>query len=69
MGALGALCLGLGLSLVVLGILRLLQFEWPTSSRGSWSWLAYLIALVVTIGFAALAITRINKDSLNKEPK
>ncbi len=69
MGAIGALCLGLGLSLVVLGLLRLMQFEWTTSARGSWSWLAYLIALVVTVGFAALAISRINRNSLNKEPK
>ena len=69
MGAIGALLLGLGLSLVVLGLLRLMQVEWATSARGSWSWVAYLIALLVTVGFAALALTRINKDTLNKEPK
>ena len=39
------------------------------SATGSWSWVAYLIALVVTVGFAAIAVTRINRDSLNKEPK
>jgi hypothetical protein len=69
MGAIGALLLGLGLSLVVLGLLRLLQVEWTTVATGSWSWVSYLIALVVTVGFAAIAISRINKDSLNKEPK
>jgi hypothetical protein len=69
MGTAGAALLGLGLSLVVFGLLRLLQTEWTTSARGSWSWLSYLIALVVTILFAVLAITRINRDSLNEEPK
>jgi hypothetical protein len=69
MGAIGALLLGVGLSLVVLGLLRLLQVEWTTVATGSWSWVSYLVALLVTVGFAALALTRINRDSLNKEPK
>jgi uncharacterized membrane protein YidH (DUF202 family) len=69
MGAIGAFLLGVGLSMIVLGLLRLMQVEWTTSATGSWSWVAYLIALVVTVGFAALALTRINRDSLNKEPK
>jgi hypothetical protein len=69
MGAIGALLLGVGLSIVVLGLLRLLQFEWTTVATGSWSWVSYLVALVVAVGFAALALTRINRDSLNKEPK
>jgi hypothetical protein len=68
-GVVGALCLALGLSMIVLGILRLVQAEWARSARGSFSWLAYLIALVVCVGFAALAFSRINRDSLNKEPK
>jgi hypothetical protein len=68
-GVVGALCLGLGLSMIVLGILRLVQAEWARSARGAFSWLAYLIALVVCVGFAALAFSRINRNSLNKEPK
>jgi hypothetical protein len=67
MGAAGAALLGLGLSLLVLGLLRLLQTEWTTVAEGSWSWVPYLIALVVAVAFAALALSRINKDSLNKE--
>ena len=69
MGAAGAVLLGLGLSLVTLGILRLVQTEWDRSARGSLSWLAYLIALMVCVLFLALAVLRINKDSLSKEPK
>ena len=68
-GAAAALLVGLGLSLVTLGILRLVQTEWDRSARGSLSWLAYVIAFVVSVVFLVLALTRINKDSLNKEPK
>jgi hypothetical protein len=69
MGAIGAVLLGLGLSLVLLGILRLLQTEWTRAATGSLSWLAYLIVLLISVGLAALAISRINRDSLNKESK
>ena len=69
MGTIGAALLGLGLSLVLLGILRLLQTEWTRSASGSLSWLAYLIVLVICLGLAALAISRINRDTLNKESK
>ena len=68
-GAAAALLLGLGLTLVTLGVLRLVQTEWDRSARGSLSWLAYLVALVVCVVFLVLALSRINKDSLNKEPK
>jgi hypothetical protein len=57
------------LTLVTLGVLRLVQTEWDRSARGSLSWLAYLVALVVCVVFLVLALSRINKDSLNKEPK
>ena len=69
MGAIAATLMGLGLSLVILGVLRLMQTEWGRSARGSLSWLPYLIALIVCLGFIAIALLRINKDSLNKEPK
>ena len=69
MGAAGAVLLGLGLSLLTLGVLRLVQTEWDRSARGSLSWLAYLIAFVICVAFLVLAVLRINKDSLNKEPK
>jgi hypothetical protein len=68
MGLAGAVTLGLGLALVLLGLLRLLQTEWERSARGALSWLSYVIVLVVCGGLIALAVSRINKDSLNKEP-
>jgi hypothetical protein len=69
MGLAGAVTLAIGLSLVLLGLLRLLQTEWGRSARGSLSWLSYLIVFLVCIGLIALAVSRINKDSLHKEPK
>jgi hypothetical protein len=69
MGVAGAASLGIGLSLIVLGVLRLIQAEWRYAADGALSWIPYLVALLVAVGFAAIAITRINRDSLNKEPK
>lgn len=67
MGAVGAALMGVGLSLLTLGILRLVQTEWDRSARGSLSWLAYVIAFIFCAGCAYLAFRRINKDSLNKD--
>ncbi len=39
-GVAGALLLGLGLALILLGLLRLIQTEWDRASSGSLSWLA-----------------------------
>ena len=66
-GVAGALLLGLGLALVLLGLLRLLQAEWDRAASGSLSWLPYLIVLVVCVVLIVLTLSRINKPSLNKE--
>jgi hypothetical protein len=68
LGLAGALTLGIGLSLVLLGLLRLLQTEWTRSATGDLSWVAYAIVLIVCVGLIALTVSRINKESLNKEP-
>lgn len=66
-GAAGAVALGLGLSLLLLGLLRLLQTEWTRSATGRLSWLSYLIVLIVCVALLALTIMRINKTFLDKE--
>jgi hypothetical protein len=66
-GIAGALLLGVGLFLILLGLLRLIEAEWDRAASGSLSWLAYLIVLVVCVGLIVLTISRINKPSLNKE--
>jgi hypothetical protein len=68
-GAAGALALGVGLVLVLIGVLRLVQTEWDRSATGSLSWLAYLITLVVTVLLLVVTALRIKKSTLNKEPK
>ncbi|MBA3606646.1 MAG: phage holin family protein [Actinomycetota bacterium] len=65
MGAAGAACLGVGAVLMLLGLLRLIQTEWDRSARGNLSWLAYLIVLVVAAALIALAVSRINRDTID----
>jgi heme exporter protein D len=43
--------------------------EWHRSSSGSWSWVAYLITLLVAVGLLVITLMRIKKSTLNKEPK
>jgi uncharacterized membrane protein YidH (DUF202 family) len=68
-GAAAAFLLSIGVMLLLLGLLRLLQTEWPRSATGSLSWLSYLITLVVAVVVIAFAISRIKKATLSKEPK
>ena len=64
----GAFALGLGLSIVLLGVLRLIQTEWDRSAEGSLSWIPYLITLIVAGLIIWITVSRINKSSLDKEP-
>lgn len=68
-GAAGALALGIGLSLLLLGALRLLQTEWGWTQSAGHSWLPYLIVLVATVALLVLALTRIPKTFLHKDDK
>jgi hypothetical protein len=68
-GAAGAISLGIGLSLLLLGLLRLLQTEWDRSATGRLSWLSYLIVMAACIALLVFTITRINKTFLDKEQK
>ncbi len=68
-GAAGAICLGIGLSLLLLGLLRLLQSETGLDTSRYWSWVPYLIVLAVCVLLIMLAVLQINKTFLNKEDK
>ena len=64
-GLVAALMLSIGLVLGALGILRLVQ----TSGLGdssSWSWLTYVVALLVCTVAFFFAISRIRKGTLKK---
>ena len=68
-GAAGAVLIGTGCVLLVLGALRMVQNEYGKSFRGSWvSLLPYLFALVVSVLVMAVAAWRISKKkTLQKE--
>lgn len=67
LGTAAAAVLGIGLTLLMLGLLRLLQTEWERSATGRLSWLSYLIVFVVVVALLVLTVSRISKKSLNKE--
>jgi predicted cobalt transporter CbtA len=63
LGLAGAILLGVGGALVLLGLLRLLQGTWMGGRR--WSWLPYLITLVacgVVIAGAVTAMSSARKE-------
>ncbi len=64
-GAIGAVLLGSGALLVLLGALRAIQTEWNgVGDNWSWSWVPYLIVLVLAIALLVVTLTRINRDHL-----
>lgn len=67
MGAAGAVCMGIGLSLLLLGLLRMLQTESFGFSTDHYTWLNYLIVMVVCAILIGLSVWRINRKYLNKE--
>jgi hypothetical protein len=69
-GIAGALAIGLGSAFLVLGLLRMVQTEWPGTFQGRWASLApYLFGLLLCILVAVLALSRINKQPLHKEKR
>lgn len=64
----GALCIGGGTAFLVLGLLRMIQSEWPGTFHGRWMALVpYGFGLLFCVLVAVLALARINKKPLNKE--
>ncbi len=69
-GLLGAVLIGLGTAFLTLGLLRLVQTEWPSTFDGRWTrMLPYLFALVLCVIVAIAAYLRINKKPLTKEQR
>ena len=65
-GIAGAVLLGFGSVLIVLGVLRMIQNEFAPTFDGRWfSLLPYLIALAISLAVIGLAISRIVKSSLH----
>jgi hypothetical protein len=67
-GLAGSLLLGTAASLLVLGVLRLVQTEFGPTFSGRWmSLLPYVIALVICFAVIGLAASRIAKKSLHQD--
>lgn len=67
LGVAGSVFLGLGLVFVLLGVLRILQTE-IDAFDGAWSFAPYAIVLVLCVILAAIALSRVKKATLGKEP-
>jgi len=67
MGVGGAACIGIGGVLLVLALLRVLQEETNDLFAGNWSWVPYVITLVVMAILVVIAVSRINKTGLDEE--
>ena len=68
LGAAGSLFLGLGLVLVLLGVLRVLQTE-IDAFDGAFSWVPYVIDLILCVVASVVALSRVKKATLGKEPR
>ena len=69
-GLAGAVLIGSGTLLLVLGLLRLVQNEFGPTFDGRWmSLLPYVITFVASLAVIGLAISRIGKKSLNSDHK
>ena len=68
-GVAGAALLGLGAVIFLLGVLRLVQFEFDRLARGSLSWLAYAVVLVVAGILIGLSLRLIKRDSLHSKAR
>lgn len=70
LGLAGALAIGIGTAFLVLGLLRMVQTEWPGTFEGRWATLApYAFGLAFCVIVLVLAVLRINKQPLNKEKR
>ena len=61
-GAAGGLLTGLGVSLLLLGLLRFVQSEWSRSAEGRLSWLAYLITFGGVLVLGGISVWFANRQ-------
>ena len=66
----GALCLGIGTLILLVGLLRFLQTQTGDVFDGNWSFVPYVIVLLVTVILMAIVFSRIQKHGLEpREPR
>jgi len=62
-GAAAMLLIGIGAIELTIALLRLLQTETGSPLTGNWSWVPYLVTLLVASGVAYLALKAVNRTS------
>jgi|SoiMethySBSTD1v2_1073268.scaffolds.fasta_scaffold637429_2 hypothetical protein len=68
-GIAGSILLGLGLLVLLMGVLRLLQDVGEDVFDYKWSFVPYVIVLVITVGILAIVASRIKRTGLSsREP-
>lgn len=65
-GTVAALSLGLAMIYLALGVLRLSQDLGGSAMAGAWSFVHYLVSLIVTASLVGLAVSRIRQRSLER---
>jgi hypothetical protein len=66
----GAVCLGIGTLVLLVGLLRFLQTETGDVFDGNWSFVPYVIVLAVTVIIMVIVFSRIQKHGLEpREPR
>jgi uncharacterized membrane protein len=66
-GIVGAICVAIGVVLLVTGVLRLVQHYGDDVFYGVWSIVPYLIALVVCLVVVALALSRVKATDVHRQ--
>lgn len=66
LGLLAAVSLGLAMVFFAMAVLRLSQDLGGRTMAGTWSFVHYLITLVVVLACVGIAVSRINKPSLER---
>lgn len=67
-GTLASIFLGLGVVLLGLGVLRLSQDLGGSVLDGAWSFVHYIVATLVVSVAVGLALSRVSRSTLTKEP-
>ncbi len=65
LGLAGVLCLGVGTIIMLIALIRVLQTE-TSAFDGNWSFVPYVIALIVAVLVIVLAISRIKKVDIEQ---
>ena len=67
-GAVAMLLIGIGAIELTVALLRLLQTETGSPLTGNWSWVPYLVTLLVASGVTYLALKAVNRKPKGTTP-